>query len=359
MFRRRKSLLFLILATMACTITPIEPAPEEEIEEQPADPGTEPQDTTTTPADTTTTPPDTTTVPPDTTTAPPDTTGTPAAETLGCPGTSVPNPAVLFCDAFDDGVPVADKWAEYHTGGGNFSPVAGEGVDGSTAMRVQYNAGEVELGWLSIGIGDLPAAYSWFSTRVGQGNVRELYWREYIRLDDGWDGIPFKQSRIRVLAEPNSSEDIGPWRSAFQAHFWPLHFSGPQDDGVLMFDNTRGVDGAGNVIDRGNNSGTSVWLPRTVGSTLIYGDKPNGSDWMCIEAHIKLNDPGQSNGIEEFWLDGELQARRTDQNQIGTYTDFGINHIAFDNYWNGGSPQDNTLYRDNIVISTERIGCLD
>ena len=39
---------------------------------------------------------------------------------------------------------------------------------------------------------------------------------------------------------------------------------------------------------------------------MIYKDYPQGSEWMCIEGHIKLNDPGQSNGIEEFWLDDAL-----------------------------------------------------
>ncbi len=72
-----------------------------------------------------------------------------------------------------------------------------------------------------------------------------------------------------------------------------------------------------------------------------------------------MNDPGIANGIEEFWLDGKLEARRADQNHIGSYTDYGLNQLVFDNYWNRGSPQLNELYRDNMVVSTQRIGCLD
>jgi hypothetical protein len=125
-----------------------------------------------------------------------------------------------------------------------------------------------------------------------------------------------------------------------------------------MFDNARGVDANGNVIDRGNNSNTSYWLPKTRGSTAIFQDYTQGSAWICIEAHVKLNEPGMQNGIEEFWVDNLLDARRIDQNHIGIYTQYGINQVVFDNYWNGGSPQTNILYRDNIVISTKRIGCL-
>jgi hypothetical protein len=126
----------------------------------------------------------------------------------------------------------------------------------------------------------------------------------------------------------------------------------------LFFNNTNGVDENGNVIDRGNATNTSVWLPRTAGQTVVFKDYPHGSDWLCIEAHIKLNDPGQSNGIEEFWINNQLEARRTNQNHVGIYTDYGLNQVVFDNYWNGGPDQQNTIYRDNFVISTQRIGCL-
>ncbi len=44
-----------------------------------------------------------------------------------------------------------------------------------------------------------------------------------------------------------------------------------------------------------------------------------------MEAHVHLNDPGQANGVQEFWINGKLEARRT-----------GL----------------------NFVVSTRRIGCL-
>jgi hypothetical protein len=72
-----------------------------------------------------------------------------------------------------------------------------------------------------------------------------------------------------------------------------------------------------------------------------------------------LNEPGLPNGVEEFWIDNQLDARRTDQNHISIFTQYGINQMVFDSFWNGGSPQDNVLYRDNFVVSTQRIGCLE
>ena len=118
------------------------------------------------------------------------------------------------------------------------------------------------------------------------------------------------------------------------------------------------IDEEGNITDIGNNTDTSVWLPRTHSSTVIFKAHPEQGEWICVEGHIKLNDPGTSNGVEEIWIDGRLEGQRADQNHVGTYTEYGLNQVVFDNYWNRGAPGENVLYRDNIVVSTERIGCL-
>lgn len=281
----------------------------------------------------------------------------------GCPGSPNADPARLFCDDFDDGASIASKWNAYASGGGSFVPVPGEGVDDSTAMRARYAPGQVSVGRMSIALGQLPPYYvgagaSWAHVISPTSKFREIFWREYIRFEPGWNGIARKHARVRVLDDPEP-DDPGPHRTAFQAHFWPD--AGPNNafvDGALFFNNTRGVDDSGNVIDRGNNTGTSIWLPRTAGTTKLFKSYPEGSAWLCIEGHIRLNDPGLSNGIEEFWLDGELEAHRADQNHIGTYQRYGLNQVVFDNYWNGGAPSTNVLYRDNLVVSTDRIGCL-
>lgn len=281
---------------------------------------------------------------------------------VGCPGSASPDPAVLHCDAFDDGIPISAKWNAYNDADGNYLPVGGVGVDGSTAMRAIFQPGQVTGGFFSIGLGQLPAYYpgageNWQHVVSPESKFRDIYWREYVRLGAGWSGIPFKHSRVRVLVPPGP-DDLSPHPTAFQGHFWPdTNTKNAFSDGILFFNNTRGVDANGELTDLGNNTNTSVWLPRTAGQTVIFKDYPQGSDWLCIEAHIKLNDPGLSNGIEEYWIDDQLEARRTDQNQVGTYTDFGLNQVVFDNYWNGGSPQQNTIYRDNMVVSTRRIGC--
>ena len=79
--------------------------------------------------------------------------------------------------------------------------------------------------------------------------------------------------------------------------------------------------------------------------------------WYCIEAHVRMNDSGLSNGLFEYWIDGALETSRSDLNWVGAYDEYGINAIFFENYWNSGSPVAQERYFDNIVVSTSRIGC--
>jgi hypothetical protein len=79
--------------------------------------------------------------------------------------------------------------------------------------------------------------------------------------------------------------------------------------------------------------------------------------WYCIEQRLKLNTPGQSDGILEVWIDGvkilsetALMFRKTDELKI--------EKIWF-NYYFGGVDKPKfpfNIYMDNIVIASEYIG---
>jgi hypothetical protein len=100
------------------------------------------------------------------------------------------------------------------------------------------------------------------------------------------------------------------------------------------------------------------WLGHRSGVTPIFATEMSGR-WFCIEAHVKLNDPGAGNGVQEFFIDDQLEARRDGLDFVRGYTDYGINAVFFENYWNAGSPRDQERYFDNIVIAESRIGCLE
>jgi hypothetical protein len=79
---------------------------------------------------------------------------------------------------------------------------------------------------------------------------------------------------------------------------------------------------------------------------------------LCRGPPARPHDSGAANGIQEFWIDGNLEVRSDTLDFVGTYQDYAINAVFFENYWNDGSPQEQERYFDNIVISTEPIGCL-
>jgi hypothetical protein len=171
----------------------------------------------------------------------------------------------------------------------------------------------------------------------------------------------------------NCEDDFpnGSHPTAYQGHFWQQPNTAQSGTiGGLYFNSTRGVDENGVVVDTGNNCSESspvcshVWMPQVRGSEIVFTDSaPTSAGWFCIESHVMLNDPGETNGVEEFFVSagigepGILDARNSTQNMVYSYSTYGINQIVFDNYWNGTSPASNTLYRDNFVIGTERIGC--
>ncbi|MBT8405076.1 MAG: hypothetical protein KJP18_14530, partial [Gemmatimonadetes bacterium] len=79
--------------------------------------------------------------------------------------------------------------------------------------------------------------------------------------------------------------------------------------------------------------------------------------WYCVEARVRLNDAGQTNGVFQLWIDDVLEAERTGLNWVGAYSAYGLNAVYLENYWNSGSPVAQERYLDNFVVSTQRIGC--
>jgi hypothetical protein len=258
-----------------------------------------------------------------------------------CPNGSAPDPHVIWCDDFDDGISPSQKYFEYDNNNGDFVPVPGQGVNGSVAMQVKWQKGEVSAGGLRRTFGRSPVN----SQSHSKTDFKEIYWRQYLRMQSGWTGNPYKLSRATIFATSN-------WAQAMIAHLW-------QGSGnVLALDPASGINANGKLITRGYNDFANLqWLGIKAGTTPIFSTALSGQ-WQCVEAHAKLNTPGASDGVFEFWINGNLEAREVNLNWIGTWQDYGINAIFFENYWNDGAPGERIRYFDNIVISTQNIGCL-
>jgi len=257
-----------------------------------------------------------------------------------------PQPGWIWCDDFEQDR--TSSYFEYDNASGNFVRAAGVGVNGSYGMRARWStAGQVGAGALHLAFGKTPAAV-FTPVDAGTAIYRDVYWRMYVRTQPGWTGgSAVKLSRAIVFASSN-------WAEAAIAHVWGDASSASP---YIDLDPVRGTDVNGNLLTTTYNDFPNFsWLGLVHGTTPLFADNQAGT-WFCVEAHMKLNDAGQSNGVFETWINGTQDARATGLNFLGSYSAYGINAVFFENYWNAGAVQPEERYFDNLVVSTQRIGC--
>ena len=262
-----------------------------------------------------------------------------------CGDWSTSHPEWIFCDDFESEGPLKapERYFEYGDSGGDFIPLTGAGIGGSRGMRTIFREGVVGAGGMKLAFGRNPNGYMRSSLRADE-DFREIYYRMDLRMQPGWVGNPAKLSRATIFT---SGSD---WSQAMIAHLWS------DGDDHLLVDPVRCIDDSNRVKCNGYNDFDNMsWLGYKPGITPIFSTDLAGG-WHSVEAHVRLNDPGAANGIQEFWIDGRLEARREGLDFVRGYTDYAINAIFFENYWNDGSPKEQERFFDNIVVSTEPIG---
>ncbi|MEO8453364.1 MAG: hypothetical protein ABI647_26495 [Gemmatimonadota bacterium] len=269
------------------------------------------------------------------------------------PSTAVPatapcaeaRPAWIFCDDFE--VDRLSKYFEYQSRDGSFVRVAGVGVDGSYGMRASFRTGQVDAGALHLAFGRMPQSYFRVAD-AGTENYRELWWRLRLRYQPGWTGGGgWKVSRMLGLASRTS------WAESMVGYTG----SGPSAPYRMVLDPQSGTDPSGKLLATTYNDFAHLRsLGMAKSQSQVFLDKDAGR-WLCVEAHIKLNAPEQADGVFELWIDGRAEASRTGLNWVGGFSDYGLNAVFLENYFNGGAPKAQERYFDDLVVSTEPIGC--
>ena len=260
-------------------------------------------------------------------------------------GCASPQAAWIWCDDFEQDH--TSSYFEYVTDNNSFVRTAGVGRNGSMGMRAHFAAGQVSAGALRLAFGKTPGAY-FRAVDAGTANYRELYYRVYVKNQSGWIGGG-GDKLMRAIVFSGSD-----WSEAAIGHVWSG--SSPNQN-YLVLDPVRGTDTTGNVLTVGyNDFAHFYWLGSAQSQTPIF-DAAHVGQWYCVEAHMKLNTPGQSDGVLELRINGNLEAQRTGMNFLGSYQTYGINAVFLENYWNAGSPQAQERYFDDFVVSTQPIGC--
>lgn len=171
----------------------------------------------------------------------------------------------------------------------------------------------------------------------------EVFWRIYVKHPANWrGGGPDKLSRATSLVPPG-------WRQAMISHVW-------SSGDALTLDPATGVRDGRVVTTRYNDFSNLRWLGNKPASDFALHGTDGFGRWVCVETRVKLNTPGQQDGLNQLWIDGRLEAERNGLDWRGTYQDYGINAVFLEAYWNQGSPVDQSRWIDNFVVSTKPIG---
>ena len=240
------------------------------------------------------------------------------------------------------------------------------------------------------------------SSSVSFERVDTVYWRFYARFPNV---APNPHHWVRVSAGNES------WNSSGLAN------TVPGGDEGFWFDFDINNDNIFNFYvywhdmrsGRCNDGSTEPGCEGDQGTTYHYGNVFRPADqepyprdeWVCIEMRARANTPGQYNGELAYWIDDELVGDFRPGYPEGTWLrdqfhpggcdwsactapepfegfnfrtsdDVGFKRVVLDAYYERGSAQrkrnklrergldvsdEQTIYYDDVVVATERIGC--
>ena len=177
--------------------------------------------------------------------------------------------------------------------------------------------------------------YCKFAADFDQGNFMHLNTLLANRRDNKWSA--YGKAGIRPSGDDFFISELVPWRD------WGRH---PPPGEMMMY--TYHMD-----MPADPNSGM-YWgeNKKTEEKVVLERDR-----WYCMEMMVEANTPGEADGEQAFWIDGQLAGRFTGIRWRST-ADLKIN-----NFWAmlyvHESAQINRVWFDEIVVAQDYIGPLE
>lgn len=237
------------------------------------------------------------------------------------------------------------SYFEYLNGGGSFLRTAGAGESGGYGMVCNWSPGQTEGGNLKLAFGRTPDSYM-APVDAGDTDYRDIYCRIRFKVSANWTPSDAnKFCRGVVFAAQN-------WSEAAICHVW--NGSGTQNN-RLIFDPASGTDTSGALKTTGYNDWDNLrWIGQSLADVNLFSGAARNV-WHTVQWRWFLGDPGESNGGFQMWINGNLAVNRTGMNWCGSFDDYGINAIFFENFINGGAPGAQSMILDRITVSTAYI----
>ena len=210
-----------------------------------------------------------------------------------------------------------------------------------SSMSVFYPAGEH-------GPGDTGAQWR---LELG-GEYEEAYLSYRIKFKSGFDFV--RGGKLPGLGggdTPTGSDQangVDGWTGRFM---WRTDFQGTSGSPQQLSSNA--ISYAKYLTSGFNNDGAQEDKEYWVGANSNRSTMQSGV-WYHLTQRVKMNDPGQANGIIQIWLDGELVHDQHDA-LFRTVAELKIDIMYFSTFFGGNSAwatsKDETVYFDDFVIS--------
>lgn len=250
--------------------------------------------------------------------------------------------AVIFSDNFEAGE-LGANWDESNNAGGDALSLvdqsAGTAAVGSRSLKVTATLGKNTGGGLT----------KWFESSD------QLFIRFYTKFDPACDYV----HHFATLRANMSSQGGDRWSGFGGAGVLP--------DGAKRF--STAIEPWGNWGQwppPGRWNFYSYWHTMKAGPDGKYwgngfrpATQPNieRDKWICVEMMLKHNTPGEDNGEQAYWINGELAGHWRGINWRTSPTLF-ANAFTLESYmtdrWT--KQRENVVYFDNVVIAKEYIG---
>jgi hypothetical protein len=81
-------------------------------------------------------------------------------------------------------------------------------------------------------------------------------------------------------------------------------------------------------------------------------------EWFCFEMMLQANTPNEHDGVMAYWINGAL-GHQVDAMMWRTVPELALNRVGLQHYieTEDANGHSNRVWFDDVVVSTERIGC--
>lgn len=252
------------------------------------------------------------------------------------------HPEVIFAEQFESRRWL-DSWSDFDRTGhaeavskddaNRFEPLAGN------ALQVTIKKGSTQ---------GLNMHYRFGQS--GRTEPEEVFFRYYLRLGESWDptleggkmpGLSGSYGRAGWGGRKSDGKNGWAARGSF--------YTVPREPSLLS--RFRGI---GSYLYHADMDGS-------YGAILGWGRGPSGAleknRWYSVEQQVRMNRPGEKDGILRAWIDGQLVFEKTNL-RFRDIPKLRIESVWMNVYHGGTRPahKDLTLFIDNVVVAKKYIG---